>query len=106
MHIKFDNEDLEKIAAMAAAKVVDEIRPLLRKSLRPEDPLLSIEKCSEYLNVSKAWLYKRTSLHEIPCFKIGGVLMFRRSELDAWIARNGKMPQTQDLRGALAIASR
>lgn len=52
--------------------------------------LLSIEEASEYLNIPKTTLYQYTSQRKIPFSKPGRRLLFRKSDLDAFVACNTK----------------
>lgn len=48
--------------------------------------VLNIDEATEYLNISRSWLYKLTSTHQIPFYKPNGrFLYFERAELDKWI---------------------
>lgn len=47
---------------------------------------LNVDQAADYLHVSKSWIYKRTMNNEIPFHKPSKKLMFRRSELDNYIA--------------------
>ncbi|MBF9018633.1 MULTISPECIES: helix-turn-helix domain-containing protein [unclassified Oceanispirochaeta] len=46
---------------------------------------LTILETSEYLNLSKATLYKYTSEARIPHYKIGSRILFNVAELDEWL---------------------
>ena len=54
---------------------------------------LDISQLAEYLNISKATIYKYVSLNRIPYHKIPGSskLLFKRIEIDDWI--EGKIPE-------------
>lgn len=104
MRIDLEDKDIQMIAAMAAAEVVKALSPLFAKAQAQDDPLLTVEDCAAYLKVSTAWIYKRTALREMPFVKLGRLVMFRRSELDAWIKRQGRMPQILDLKATLKVA--
>ncbi len=47
---------------------------------------LNVDQAADYLHVSKSWIYKRTMNGQIPFHKPSKKLMFRRSELDAFIS--------------------
>ncbi len=58
-----------------------------------DERLLTIEEVSALLRVPRSWLYERTRRNEIPCFKIGKYLRFRREEVLTWreqFYRDGK----------------
>lgn len=58
----------------------------LEKIFVCQKEILNIDEAVEYLNMSRSWLYKLTSTHQIPFYKPNGrFLYFDRSELDKWI---------------------
>ncbi len=71
-----DQEDVELIAQ----RVVEMIRPLLPPKAESENIVFSVEELAEYLRVSVKWVYEHT--HELPHFKLGGLLRFRKQEID------------------------
>ncbi|MFC1607134.1 helix-turn-helix domain-containing protein [Candidatus Latescibacterota bacterium] len=56
------------------------------------DTLFDIHSLSDYLLMSTKWIYTRTSRKEIPHYKIGGALRFRKNEIDKWITEDMKIP--------------
>ncbi len=46
---------------------------------------LTIKQLSEYLNYSQPAVYKMVSEAGIPCYKISGKLLFKKSEIDCWL---------------------
>lgn len=48
--------------------------------------LMDLDDLCEYLNVTKSWVYQKTSAKEIPHFKLCGFLRFRKDEIDEWLA--------------------
>ena len=55
----------------------------------PLDPFLSLRALAAYsgLGARKLRDYLTDPLHPLPCYRIGGKILVRRSEFDAWIAR-------------------
>lgn len=49
--------------------------------------LLTIEEASIFLNLAKPTIYSLTSRRELPFFKTGKKLYFKRSELLSWIEK-------------------
>jgi excisionase family DNA binding protein len=57
-------------------------------AIRPKDDrILTINEASEYLRLTKATLYKKSCLRQIPSLKVGKRLMFSRQKLDEWVMR-------------------
>jgi hypothetical protein len=55
----------------------------------PLDPFLSLRALAAYsgLGARKLRDYLTDPLHPLPCYRVGGKILVRRSEFDAWIAR-------------------
>jgi len=56
-----------------------------KESVGRPDFLLNSREAAEYLGKTPAWLRTARPLLQIPAFKIGRQLRFRRSELDRWL---------------------
>jgi hypothetical protein len=54
----------------------------------PFDPFLSLRALAAYsgLSVRKLRQHLEDSAHPVPCYRVGGKILVRRSEFDAWIA--------------------
>lgn len=50
--------------------------------------LLSYNEAAEYLNQTYYWMVRRRSRGEIPYYKLGRRVMFKREDLDAYLADN------------------
>ncbi|MDR2058081.1 MAG: helix-turn-helix domain-containing protein [Dysgonamonadaceae bacterium] len=61
----------------------------LESSLFLIKSILSFDEASEFLNLSKSYLYKLTSSGQIPHYKPQGkMLYFEKSELENWLRQN------------------
>jgi len=49
--------------------------------------LMSLEEAADYLRLSPNTLREKVRLRQIPFYKIGGSIRFRRSKIDKWIDR-------------------
>jgi excisionase family DNA binding protein len=87
------------VSDLLVTLTVDQLRQIVREELKavgqgrtvaPLPPVLTSEQASEYLQIPVGVLRKRTAKGEVPSFKIGAVLRYRRAELDEWIAAGGK----------------
>ena len=47
--------------------------------------VINLNQAAEYVSLSKSAIYKKTSERNIPHFKKGKKLYFKRSELDHWL---------------------
>lgn len=49
--------------------------------------VLDLEEAITYTGCARSTLYRLTSAKEIPHYKLGQALRFRKSELDEWLTR-------------------
>lgn len=83
-------DELRDLVKQAAAEALDESRAA-KWARVPE--ILSAEEACKLTGFSIYTLYRKTSRKEIPHFKRGRKLFFRRDELIAWIME-GKVDHT------------
>lgn len=50
--------------------------------------VLDLEEAITYTGCARSTLYRLTSAKEIPHYKLGQALRFKKSELDEWLTRN------------------
>ena len=50
--------------------------------------VLDLEEAVTYTGCARSTLYRLTSSKEIPHYKLGQALRFKKSELDEWLTRN------------------
>jgi len=58
------------------------------KQFAPVAEVFNLIQAAEYVSLSKSAIYKKTSERNIPHFKKGKKLYFKRSELDVWLTEN------------------
>lgn len=58
--------------------------------------VLTLEETMIYTGCARTTLYRLTSAKEIPHYKLGQALRFKKSELDEWLTRN-KVTTTKEL---------
>lgn len=76
--MKLDNEQLQELADIVAAKVV----------ITSKEVLTSRE-ATRYMGISQSYLYKLTMRQEVPYYKpFGKICYFNRHELDEWMQKN------------------
>lgn len=66
------------------AEKLDQIQKQVDKKT-PEPDWLNIDEACKLLNLSKSAIYKRTMNCEIPFYKFGKKLMFKRVELNEFV---------------------
>lgn len=58
--------------------------------------VLDLEEAITYTGCARSTLYRLTSAKEIPHYKLGQALRFKKSELDEWLTRN-KVSTTKEI---------
>ena len=58
--------------------------------------VLDLEEAITYTGCARSTLYRLTSAKEIPHYKLGQALRFKKSELDEWLTRN-KVATTKEI---------
>ena len=71
-------------------QLFERLKPLFTASkheaAREDDVIFDVAGLSEYLEVSKKWVYEQTHLHTIPHYKMGNKqLRFKKKDIDAWL---------------------
>lgn len=63
-----------------------------------EREVMDIAQCSEYLGVAADTLYRYAAEGSIPAFKLGNRWRFKKSVIDAWMARKSdeNMPESKE----------
>ena len=81
----------QEIITAIAEEVTSMLKPLLSRLLDNStkaggEEVMGVPELCAYLGVSKDWVYGRTAKNEIPFFKVGHLVKFRRSEIDRWLS--------------------
>jgi excisionase family DNA binding protein len=98
------NIDFQKLLREMLEPIIDDcISRAFNKNineLKFEKPVntevFDITEAMSYLKFSKGTMYSMTMKREIPHYKVGRRLYFRKEELDAWINR-GKVKTQQEI---------
>jgi hypothetical protein len=65
-------------------KILETVHRMGREPTRTEfGPVMDMDELAEYLRVDRATI--EIHLDEIPCFELGGRLLFRRKSIEDWI---------------------
>ena len=82
-------EDLvERVAKRIAELVARRLLEAREGHIEPEADLMDVAGAAEYLNLSNSTVYKLASSGRLASVKLGRRLMFRRTDLDAYIAEH------------------
>lgn len=80
-------ESLERKLANMEILVSELIARLAETDNVCEDTIGELKDCSEWIKRSPSTIYKLTSLRKIPHFKNGKRLLFKKSEVYAWLEK-------------------
>ena len=47
--------------------------------------LMTIGECSNYINIKEKTIYSKVAAKQIPYYRIGGLIRFKKDEIDQWI---------------------
>lgn len=65
--------------------VIERLKPLLSNKNQDGDFIFGIQELSKYLGVTPKWVYERTHFKEIPYYKLGKKLKFKKRDIDKWM---------------------
>ena len=54
--------------------------------------ILNIDELSEYLGIKKSSLYSKVERKEIPFYRIGRLVRFKKAEIDLWMEKSRVSP--------------
>jgi hypothetical protein len=91
---------LGRWAGAGSERPVGQVRGVLAQEVilsPPLDPFLSLKALASYsgLGVRKLRDYLTDPAHPLPCYRIGGKILVRRSEYDAWAASYRQVGQAE-----------
>ncbi len=76
---------------MATTTTIDDLKKQLDRieqySCIASKEVLDLEEAITYTGCARSTLYRLTSAKEIPHYKLGQALRFKKSELDEWLTR-------------------
>jgi excisionase family DNA binding protein len=84
---------LEELAERVARRILELERERGAKAANGDSPWLGIAQAAAYLGWSRQRLYKLTAAGAIPHYKQEGRLLFRRDELERWLAAFAEGPE-------------
>ena len=82
LELHLDDADLGRLAALVADRLADRLEA-------GGSPWLAAPEAAEYLRCSLSRLRKLTMLREVPAHHDGGRVLYRRDELDRYVAGGG-----------------
>jgi excisionase family DNA binding protein len=84
---------------------IGELLSELKEHSIREKEVLSAHQAATYLDLSLAYLYRLTSANQIPYYKPGKKIYFKKGELDQWMLRNRKETKSEiESRAAIQAA--
>jgi excisionase family DNA binding protein len=95
--LTIDKDELENIIARAVETALLSAGFSLADNEPVDDEIVIMRApdVCKYLNMKMSTLYQLTHKREIPCYKKGKILYFKKDEIDQWIA-DGKQPTIRE----------
>ncbi len=81
-------------------RIDEKLNKILDRSVLPEKDIIDIEETAELLNLSKYSLYAFTSKNQVPHYKFGRKIYFKRDELVSFILNKDKKIKSKNERQA------
>jgi excisionase family DNA binding protein len=53
--------------------------------LESVDAFMNVDEACDFLRIKKSWLYQNHKVSGMPSYAVGRKLLFKRSELVAWV---------------------
>lgn len=97
------NINTDELREQITQDVIKALKPLLN-GRGEDDTIFTVKTLAKYLEVSEKWIYERTQFNEIPLYKMGGNVRFRKREIDRWLDAQ-KTPAINPLSSSLKIIS-
>jgi hypothetical protein len=83
--------DTQAIIEEISLRVLEGLKPILNKG-QEDDTIFDVKGLSEYLKVPASWVYNKNTLKELPHFKIGKYIRFRKQDIDRCIEGHSRKP--------------
>lgn len=85
----------DKMSNTILSHIDNKIKNLDRAEVK-QDEILNLQDVERITGYNRGTLYRMTSHRDIPHYKIGGKLKFKRSELEQWMC-NEKIPTNREV---------
>ncbi len=88
MKIELEQNDIDRIASEISRRVLEGLKSSIITATPPEDEILTVKTLASYLMTTPKWVYSH--IYELPHFKVHGLLRFRKSEINKYLAMSKK----------------
>jgi len=78
---------IEKLVAIEKRIASIEVKLNSETDIHTSKNVMSINQLCEYCGFAKSYVYKQTSTREIPHYKKGKRLYFKKTEIDDWLLK-------------------
>lgn len=83
---------LDGVGLALAPAFLDQLADAVSVRVSAPSPWMNVDRAAEYLDYPKKRIQNLTSQKRIPHYKEGGRVLYRRDELDAWLADHREGP--------------
>jgi excisionase family DNA binding protein len=85
MLLELENKDIDRIAKKVRDEVKEALRYFIENNRCDTEEIFDVEGLARYLKVNRSWIYEKTHRNDLPYYKIGRFLRFRKKEIDRWL---------------------
>lgn len=86
--MNFSEAEFKAMLKETLREIMQEVKP----AAQAVSEILDVKQAANYLRLKITTLYEKTSRKLIPHFKKGNKLLFKRTELEAWISEGKVKP--------------
>lgn len=88
MNIELEQTDIDRIASEVTHRVLKGLKSSIITTIPPDDTILTVKTLATYLMTTPKWVYNH--VHELPHFQVDGLLRFKKSEINKFLAMDKK----------------
>lgn len=80
MKLELEQADIDKLTSGITQEVLKALAPALLNQEPAGDTVYTVDTLAKYLRTTSKWVYNH--IHELPHFKVDGLLRFRKTAID------------------------
>ncbi|GMT42453.1 MAG: hypothetical protein IEMM0002_0864 [bacterium] len=84
MKLELESKDAENIARKVVEMIKTSLKSARETKTTPEERVFDVREVAEYLRIPASRIYQFVKDNEIPCFRVGKYVRFKKSAIDRW----------------------
>ncbi len=87
-------------------KIFQMLEQIQKTVSKQSKPIMGLEECASYLNISRNTIYHWVSTNRIPFYRLGKKLLFRVSEVNEWaLQHQNKVKSEEEIKSEITTRS-